>query len=519
MIGEGIFGIFGQGGSSLEKTLQYRVTKNIENKLARQGIKTILSSAGEGAEEIVTYAMNWAFDNIQDAILEEENKMASEWNWGEVGESFVAGAIAGGLSTAATNISNDIQASRGDTNAQLQQEIEQKIHDVEKQQKKAITESQEEQIGKIIQQGKQLGRNYTTQEIIDRFDMNEKSEKKIVDTLTSEQTTEGMTEEEISKLRTEIENRLEQGDINTTDIERILGEKEYKELEKAENLTKEIQELEEKIKNADENGIPVSEQKNLKQELEEKKNQLSEIDINKLRNDVLKSALTRFDNDSKIIKSYQERELRKQALEYDDSTYKTSEAKKTIANAKAIANNSTKTKNIVKLAAEIAEKTNTEFNFTTNEQLKKSKKFKKLIDSGRTPNGYVYEGGIVINLDSPKAMQFIIGHETTHLFENTKEYQEFKKYITDYANLKNIYKDKYESLKELYEGVERANIENELVADLAGEYLFTDQEFVNRLYRDNRKWYQKIYDRIKSLLKITPKGSSQYKELTEVQKH
>ena len=46
-----------------------------------------------------------------------------------------------------------------------------------------------------------------------------------------------------------------------------------------------------------------------------------------------------------------------------------------------------------------------------------------------------------------------------------------------------------------------ADIDSELTADLAGDYLFSDKEFVTHL-TSNRNLFQKIYDEIKYLYRV-----------------
>jgi hypothetical protein len=40
-------------------------------------------------------------------------------------------------------------------------------------------------------------------------------------------------------------------------------------------------------------------------------------------------------------------------------------------------------------------------------------------------------------------------------------------------------------------------LQKELVADLVGDYLFTDSAFVDRLYTGNRNAFEKIFDEVK----------------------
>lgn len=60
--------------------------------------------------------------------------------------------------------------------------------------------------------------------------------------------------------------------------------------------------------------------------------------------------------------------------------------------------------------------------------------------------------------------------------------------------------------------------EEELVADLVGDYLFTDSAFVDRLYTGNRNAFEKIFDEVKYLCRVATAGSKEAKQLEKVKK-
>ena len=93
-----------------------------------------------------------------------------------------------------------------------------------------------------------------------------------------------------------------------------------------------------------------------------------------------------------------------------------------------------------------------------------------------------------------------------------------QKALFEYAKSKNDYQGRYDALKELYKDVEGADIDAELTADLVGDYLFTDSDFVNNLSVTNRNVFQKIYDEIKHLLKLVTAGSKEARQLEKVKK-
>ncbi len=66
--------------------------------------------------------------------------------------------------------------------------------------------------------------------------------------------------------------------------------------------------------------------------------------------------------------------------------------------------------------------------------------------------------------------------------------------------------------------MEGADIDAELTADLIGDYLFTDSDFIRHLSANNRNVFQKIYDEIKYLCKIATAGSKEAKQLEQVKR-
>ena len=78
-----------------------------------------------------------------------------------------------------------------------------------------------------------------------------------------------------------------------------------------------------------------------------------------------------------------------------------------------------------------------------------------------------------------------------------------------------FYDSRRADLGELYD---EKDIDTELTADLVGDYLFTDSDFINNLSTKNRNVFQKIYDEIKYLCKIATAGSKEVRELEKVKK-
>ena len=88
--------------------------------------------------------------------------------------------------------------------------------------------------------------------------------------------------------------------------------------------------------------------------------------------------------------------------------------------------------------------------------------------------------------------------------------------VKEYATTKGEYDTRLQALTELYKGVENTNVENELTADLVGEYLFTDEYFVKNLSVKDQNLFQRIFSEIKYMLKAATAGSKEARQLEKV---
>ena len=141
----------------------------------------------------------------------------------------------------------------------------------------------------------------------------------------------------------------------------------------------------------------------------------------------------------------------------------------------------------------------------------------------RDANGVVKE--VVINLDSPKYLNRVVGHEVTHILEGTEFYDTFRGVVEEYARSKGEYETELADAIRLYSdkdgykgqaGLE--NIKKEVVANLVGKYIFSDAEFVKNLSVKNRNIFEKVYDEIKYFCKVAKAGSKEEKQLLKVKK-
>lgn len=84
-----------------------------------------------------------------------------------------------------------------------------------------------------------------------------------------------------------------------------------------------------------------------------------------------------------------------------------------------------------------------------------------------------------------------------------------------YATTKGEYKSRYDAISKLYKNVD---IDAEVTADLVGDYLFNDTEFVRHLSTADRNVFQKVWDEIKYLCKVATAGSKEARQLEKLKK-
>ena len=449
------------GGRTLDEGLKRTLSNAITKKTAQTLTKLGVDMAGEGLEEVLTEVTS----NIGKKLTYEDEK-----TWGEVLaseeaidnyiESFVGGAVMGGVFNS----------------------------------------------GKVVSSLK-TGRDYDTGLTA--------NEQKVVDSEVAKRTEgKNLTKKQIAEIETEVKNELEKGYISTDTIESVLGGDTYNNLKSTrDNKTKienEIKELESK-KNAD---ITVKEMEHLK----DLREQLKGIDTNTLETDLQGKMGQIIKSDGYLQRSYQEKAKRGQKFTYDASKVTNEFEKAALESASKVMNDTNRSHEFVEPVVKLAKDKGTYYEFTNNAELEKSNYDVK----GKQVNGLVTveENGkkkILINVDSAKALNTIVGHETTHLLEGTTEYQELQDAIFNYAKTKGDFDTRQASLYSLYKGIKGADVNSELTADLVGDYLFTDNNFISELSTQKPTVFQKIKELIDDLV-VRFKGTKEEKALREVQK-
>lgn len=343
-------------------------------------------------------------------------------------------------------------------------------------------------------------------------------EQKVVDKVTEklvkekEANGEKLSAKEKNLLYESVLKQLEEGDIDISDIEDALGEEVFKEysdtIKYEDDILKQYEELGKK-KN------PTLAEMSMYDEL---KSQYNDIKENSQREELKKQMSDKvFERvkDTKLMNSYVDVARRGETFQADINEYDEAE-RATIQSAidAGFLNNTNKTRRFVNWVAKIAAKMNIKVDFTTIEKLKES----GFAVDGKFVNGYKTKDGIGLNMQSNKLMETVVGHEITHVLEGTKElYDAMKKTLFEYAESKGELETRRKAIKELYKGM-KADIDSELTAELVGDYLFTDQEFINRLANDNRTIFQKIWDEVKYMWKQAHPSSPEAQKLEKLKR-
>ena len=453
---EKIFGAFKFQGKGFDDGLKTFIKANIANKTVRTLANLGIDVVGEGVEEILSGYIGAIGQKLSYATDKEIKELfSSEDAW----DSFIGGALLGGVGNVTNIIKSNIKGIDSVT---------------------GLTKNEQAVVDKVYK---------------DEVAEAEKDGKKLSGT-------------EKNKLYDRIRNDLQKGYISTDTIEEVLGGDTYKQYRDAidsENAAlKEFEGLYE--------GDELEQQKKSFQEhskLDSIREQLGNEVSEKVKGD-------------RLIESYNEKIRRKQLFTADLTKYsEKSQAVVQKAIDSGVLNNTNRSHELVDLVAKIAGDKGIDFDFTNNEKLKES----GFAVEGATINGFRSDNGVTVNVQSKKALNSVVGHEITHVLEGTQLYGELQKIAFEYAEMKGEYKDRLRTANETYKNVEGYQgvdgynkIKSEVLADIVGDYLFTDADFVKNLSANHRNVFQKIYDEIKYLYKVATAGSKEAKELEKLKK-
>ena len=154
--------------------------------------------------------------------------------------------------------------------------------------------------------------------------------------------------------------------------------------------------------------------------------------------------------------------------------------------------NKTKYSNVVKSIESMPANTDVKFNVVSNAEMEELAK-KNGVKAGETANGIYRKGSdgrteIIVNADSPKAHQTIIGHESGHLVKDSskEDFSRLGDMLKDYARKNGEYDDIVSEVKKSYIGEEAEAIDDEVICEMIGRYIFgNDDKFIKQL--NNKK--------------------------------
>lgn len=504
------------GSGGVFGNLAKKALPQLENGLARFAVQYGANMLDEGLEE--------SLQEILDPIFQRMvGNPDAEVDWGEVAYSGLLGMLSSGtmesvsIPGAVKNYKKGIDPITGLTTNEkkvVDKVYETKLAEAEKDGK--LTQTAKDELYKKVVED--MGKGYISTDIIEEV-LGGKSYKAYKDVVDSE-----------DSIMQEYDALKKEFDAIDSKMWRDRTEEEWDRHAELEDI---LADMEAKIKDIEAN----SQRKSLKEQLS-------------------KDVFDMVKKNDRLRESYLEPERAKQTLYVAEDRFRGTKhedaAKQTVENAiKAGANNTNRVRDFVEMIAQTSADTGLVYDFASDEEVKQAfierqtkrlegleqipteirtqkqsdqiKNIKELLE--QVEKGEVWIDGditgnrIVLNLDSPKPVNRVIGHEVTHSLEKAKKYKKLRKAIFAYAIDKGVDIDKrLAELQAKYAGVEDANPEAELVADLVGDYLFTDKEFIKQLSTKHRNLFEYLYDQIKYFYKIAVAGSQEARELEKVKK-
>lgn len=447
-------------------------TKKITNQVVKNAAKYGIKAAGEGAEEVLAgigtaFAKQATYKSEEEIgkLLEDENLL----------DQFIVGAVAGGI-TSTPSLKKSITSGRDYTSGLTVNE--QKVVDAEVQRRIAEQETN----------GKKLSK---------------KQQSAIIE---------------------EVQEDVKKGYISTDVIESTLvGESEtYKNYQ---SVTKQEQVLMQKIKEIENDATLTTTQKN---DLTNAfKNEIKALN----KKQVVGKFVTEMDaltqKDTYLRESYNELGRSEENFTVDLSKYNDKE-KEVLQAAmdSGVVGNSNRMHEFVEPLAKMYSEKGIFFKFTNNEKIQEEGRDVE----GATVNGYITDDGVVVlNVDSMKSLNTIVGHEITHTFETEKaQYAGFQDLVIELSKTRGDYDTKWQQIQKSYSDERLKSIygkdadfeairKAELTADLIGDYLFTDRKFIEELSVKQPNIFKRIYEEIKYLLK-TFTGSKEARQLEQVKR-
>lgn len=376
-------------------------------------------------------------------------------------------------------------------------------------------------------------------------DMEKSVRDKIVESRISKKEKGGktLTAKEKADITKEVDRLLRKGYLQADEIESVLGGEAYgvfkaeqdkffasegfQNYQKAKkDADKRIAKLEKQLKELEDAPNTVGNSKKydavqlrldaLKKRTESMREQLLP-EANRIMGirDEMRSQVMGTVKDSKLAEVYRELERKKQKFEVDVSKYTNENAKKTVQSIldSGLGDNSNQFHETVEWLASLSEQKGVTFDLTENKRLKGTEHYKE----GYITHGFVNENGdIMLNMDSDRVLETTVGHEITHVLEKAGIYEDLSRAVRDFSITKEgleKYNARIAEAEAIYKGNKNTTAEKEVTADLIGEYLFTDYNFVSNLAKTNQTTFQHIWTELKHMAKIATAGSKEAREL------
>ncbi len=457
---------FSKGFSALDDTVATALTSKIKSKVGKTLVQYGVKAGAEGSEEVIAGALSavakkMTYKSKEDLLqlMEDEQLL----------DQFISGALVSGIAQ-----SGDVVTS--------------------------------------LASGRDFITNYTDneQKVID-FELSRRISER-------ESNGDKLTSKEKSKLKETVENDLKKGRISIDSIEEALGGESYSSYKLASDKEKGLKNKMDFLGAMKLEGKTLAERAQLQSDYDSAKAQYDEYIKAAYTKDAGATLASKVDSmtqkDAFIRESYNEKSRRSQTYTADVSKYAEGQ-RATIQSAidSGILNNTTRTHEFVDMIARLSADKGVSFDFSNNQKIKDT----GYAIEGKTVNGYVEGNKITLNINSAKALNKVVGHEITHVLEGTGLYSELQAAVKAYAESKGEYQSRLEDIKALYKD-QNASIENELTADLVGDYLFTDEEFINNLSSEQPGIFRKIYEEIKYFIKIATAGTKEAKQLEKVKR-
>lgn len=490
IIFEKIGGIKFGGKTLLDSVGAKKFSDAISNKVVKNLTKFGLDAGAEGVEEVLTEVTQ----NIGQKLTYEDEKTWKELLTSEEAidgyiEAAIGGMVIGGgfnvgkaVHSVKTGRDYDTGLTENEQNV-VNREISQRTE--EKQKEAAVNQ----RINAIIEERE---KTFGTLDSSEKKNIRESVMKDLEDGKLDYSTAE-LSKKELQEIEKQVDEDLRSGNIGVDSIESVIS------AEKSSRINDLRQQLNETTNEAE------------KAKIEEELKLLEVARATELKG--------RIEKDSYLQESYRQEALKSKEFTREVTEKDSDITKELIESAKTVGMNDTKKMHdLFEYTNKIANDSKTKYAFVNNDQLKQLGHY----EEGKTVNGLVRvdkDGStkVLINVDSAKSLNTIIGHETTHLLEGSDDYKALQDIVKEYATTKGDYDLRYKQLSKLYQGT-NANLENEITADLVGDYLFTDEQFINNLSTKNPNVFKRVYEYIKHVYKMATAGSAEARQLEQVKR-